>query len=428
VLAYLAATPSAAAPHDRDHDRLPDRWERKHHLSPTTSSAKRDPDRDHLSNRRELRLRTHPRRADTDRDRLRDGAEVRRFHTNPRKRDTDGDGFRDRCELRKGTNPRKRRSHPKRRCSKAPQEPPRGRAPAPPADGDGDSVPDSSDNCPGVANPSQADGDGDGIGDACEALMGEVPSPIAGLGYRRVFADEFSTLDRSTWCSHQWWEPHAPVGSQTVANGELRLRRSRSSGFADTTMTTEPCGQANPRSFQQGYFEARMRFETVRGNGPAFWLLTTRHATNTVWPAINPVCAQLGLPRAECLSSELDVFEGFGNIQYGGARQDDFFSGALHRNTSGFYGEPDSVRSVMRGTGLEMEQYHTYAARWTSSQVCYYIDGQQQGCVNAFDSTNQPMHLLLYNWNTSWEDENMPTSSTPDTLDVSVDWVRVWQQ
>jgi Bacterial TSP3 repeat len=132
VLAYLAATVSAGAPRDRDHDRLPDRWERKHHLSTTTPSAKRDPDRDRLKNRRELRLRTHPRRADTDRDRLRDGAEVRRFHTNPRKRDTDRDGFSDRCELRKGTNPRKRRSRPKRRCSKSPQRSPRHLAPAPP--------------------------------------------------------------------------------------------------------------------------------------------------------------------------------------------------------------------------------------------------------------------------------------------------------
>jgi hypothetical protein len=125
VLAYVAATAGAAAPRDRDHDRLPDRWERKHHLSTTIPSAKRDPDGDRLTNRRELRLRTHPRRADTDRDRLRDGAEVRRFHTNPRRRDTDGDGFRDRCELRKGTHPRKRRSRPARRCSDSPQEPPK---------------------------------------------------------------------------------------------------------------------------------------------------------------------------------------------------------------------------------------------------------------------------------------------------------------
>jgi len=36
-------------------------------------------------------------------------------------------------------------------------------------DSDGDGVPDISDNCPFVANPSQADADSDGIGNACDA-------------------------------------------------------------------------------------------------------------------------------------------------------------------------------------------------------------------------------------------------------------------
>ena len=35
-------------------------------------------------------------------------------------------------------------------------------------DTDGDSVPDATDNCPGLPNPSQPDGDGDGRGNACD--------------------------------------------------------------------------------------------------------------------------------------------------------------------------------------------------------------------------------------------------------------------
>jgi Thrombospondin type 3 repeat len=42
-------------------------------------------------------------------------------------------------------------------------------------DTDGDGIPDASDNCPLVANPTQADKDGDGIGDACDPLDGRPP-------------------------------------------------------------------------------------------------------------------------------------------------------------------------------------------------------------------------------------------------------------
>ena len=48
-----------------------------------------------------------------------------------------------------------------------------------PPDGDGDGVPDESDNCPSDANPDQVDTDGDGIGDACdEAEPTEVPTEV----------------------------------------------------------------------------------------------------------------------------------------------------------------------------------------------------------------------------------------------------------
>jgi len=37
--------------------------------------------------------------------------------------------------------------------------------------GDGDGVPDSTDNCPNDANPDQIDSDSNGIGDACQVKV-----------------------------------------------------------------------------------------------------------------------------------------------------------------------------------------------------------------------------------------------------------------
>src|SRR3954470_18643332 len=92
ALALLAVPAGASAKtHDRNHDGLPDRWERAHHLSLHANQARRDQDHDGLRNRAEFRHGTNPRRADTDGDGLPDGAEVETGN-DPRKDDTDGDG------------------------------------------------------------------------------------------------------------------------------------------------------------------------------------------------------------------------------------------------------------------------------------------------------------------------------------------------
>ncbi|MGI5830101.1 MAG: amidohydrolase family protein [Bradymonadia bacterium] len=58
-----------------------------------------------------------------------------------------------------------------------------------PNDIDGDGIPNSSDNCPTVANPDQADTDGDGEGDACD------PCPtIPNIGPGRCPIDTLSTI------------------------------------------------------------------------------------------------------------------------------------------------------------------------------------------------------------------------------------------
>jgi hypothetical protein len=60
---------------DRNHDRIPDRWEKRHHLSLHHKQGKRDQDHDGLKNRAEFKARLDPRDADTDDDGIEDGDE-----------------------------------------------------------------------------------------------------------------------------------------------------------------------------------------------------------------------------------------------------------------------------------------------------------------------------------------------------------------
>jgi hypothetical protein len=156
----LTALPAFAR--DANHNKIPDSWERKHHLSVSRNLASRDPDHDRLTNYNEWRSHTNPRvkdsdhdgksdpkedydrdgltnigevksrtnicvrdsdhdgirdaREDPDHDRLRNAQEIR-VATNPRKADTDGDGLTDdredrdhdglgnEAEFAEGTNP-----------------------------------------------------------------------------------------------------------------------------------------------------------------------------------------------------------------------------------------------------------------------------------------------------------------------------------
>jgi hypothetical protein len=71
----ILALPSLAAAKDRNHDRIPDRWEKQHRLSTSVNQARRDQDKDHLRNRAEFLAGDNPRSADSDGDGIPDGSE-----------------------------------------------------------------------------------------------------------------------------------------------------------------------------------------------------------------------------------------------------------------------------------------------------------------------------------------------------------------
>jgi hypothetical protein len=77
TLAFAASLmlASGAAAKDRNHDRIPDKWEKRHGLSLKHKQGKRDQDHDGLKNRGEFRAKLDPRDADSDDDGVDDGDE-----------------------------------------------------------------------------------------------------------------------------------------------------------------------------------------------------------------------------------------------------------------------------------------------------------------------------------------------------------------
>ena len=143
------------------------------------------------------------------------------------------------------------------------------------------------------------------------------PLPIAGQGYRKVFADEFTTLDRSVWDDHIWYD-EAPLPSwaptQYIDNGILNLVSRRNDRYSGCTSNCYPIitvtTLSSGKSFQYGYFEARMRWTKGPGSWPAFWLLST------AWARTGSCATPAG---------ELDVMEGQGTeptVLYGTIHRD----------------------------------------------------------------------------------------------------------
>ncbi|HEX6455434.1 MAG TPA: hypothetical protein VF009_02820 [Solirubrobacterales bacterium] len=69
----LLAMPALAAAKDRNHDHIPDKWEKRHHLSLKVNQAHKNQDGDRLRNRAEFLAGDNPRDADSNDDGVIDG-------------------------------------------------------------------------------------------------------------------------------------------------------------------------------------------------------------------------------------------------------------------------------------------------------------------------------------------------------------------
>jgi Thrombospondin type 3 repeat len=128
----------------------------------------------------------------------------------------------------------------------------------PPADADGDGVPDRRDNCPQIGNPDQADVDGDGFGDACDCpsagpmALRDPSTQVAdaGDGFERTpegaFQDGGTPLARNLrgpGDSHRYGAYHLVAAPEAegchVAGIEVRLDWRLDSAQGDNALSVE---------------------------------------------------------------------------------------------------------------------------------------------------------------------------------------------
>jgi hypothetical protein len=247
------------------------------------------------------------------------------------------------------------------------------------------------------------------------------PPPIADSGYELVF-DE--TFDGDAVPPHWATAPFGGSLPATVDGGLLTLRSTAANDHQWAyTASTGPRSDTEPNypfasAWEEGYFEARLRYTDDPWAWPAFWLFSM--AKTEAWPGED----------CRTLNAEWDIMEnGIGNRD-GAHPASSWFVSVLHRNTTdntpdGYCDIPDvPVVTTREFPDVDLSDWHTWAGRWTADEMCTYLDGVQIECVEPFDTTAQPLHIV-FTINYLGSCDGCPPR--PAALEMQVDWVRVWQ-
>ena len=224
-----------------------------------------------------------------------------------------------------------------------------------------------------------------------------VPGPIAGLGYSRVFDDEFSNLSYTNSPinnAYTWQRPYNggndPGTVFVDANNVLHLKYTTATATKPVLIGTRKSNGNYQGSWTYGYFEASIAIPAGIGTYPQFWLASTPQiwgstcSTTTQWTNGSPL-----------LNPEIDVLEGGWEQNGWGKSGIQQYNTSVHSNTSGGCGSPDQLQTHFNSSGQLDGAFHTYAVLWTPSTVTFYLDGVQTASFPTPASANSPLYLIL---------------------------------
>src|SRR5690606_15619454 len=207
-------------------------------------------------------------------------------------------------------------------------------------------------------------------------------------GMTLTFEDDFETLDTTRWTPHPWfvfdWD------GVTVEDSILKLQMTDDldPDHPSTALTTlgvrDPDNiphYPNALSWQEGYFEARIRFTNHGDAYPYFWLLSAEHPQT--WPDGD---------QCPLLRCEWDIME------LGLSSSDPNTTTWMnsHRNNVALCEQPQSATTNRRNlAGINLSDWHVWGGLWKDGMLTQFIDGVPTIKAPAPDSFNQPMYLIL---------------------------------
>lgn len=224
-----------------------------------------------------------------------------------------------------------------------------------------------------------------------------VPPPASAAGKTTLVLNENFTKWQTLWdgVSYQgdsgiiWYNGIQTQGTggafdPRITWGGPGLLTLKNGGLINTHARTYQSGFGSAKStvFLQGYFEARMRligpYDAVNQNWASFWLFSALHQEVFADPAE---------------WSEIDIFESGFYPKFSAVVHDWHFKSGV--NSESPPQSPDYSQWADL-TKVDLTQWHTYGALWTTGRVNYYLDNvlQQSAVSNPINDTD-PCSLLL---------------------------------
>jgi beta-glucanase (GH16 family) len=246
---------------------------------------------------------------------------------------------------------------------------------------------------PGAARPAATQGHSNGSGDGEVSRSGGTGAGGKDPRWARSGGDEFSGSEVDL----KHWTIYDSVGG--FGNGYRRPEAiSQSDGSLKITARDDVSGGMAQNAGQlYGRWEFRVRTEKGRGFGSAILLWPDSEQ----WPE----------------DGELDIME------VPGEKRDLAHFVAHWADESG----SDTVNG--KAVPGDFSQWHTFALEWLPDRITWYVDGVKQ--YENTDKTvipTKPMHLTIQLDQGPQKDWIMaPDDTTPEEVNLEVDWVRVYK-